>query len=97
MPVKNMTEMEKLKELVEENIELTKGLEEKMKKVYHFVIWQRIFTVLKILVIVVPIILGIIYLPPLISSALAPYRELLFDVQDTKDTLDNIDIKSLLR
>lgn len=86
MPLKLRTgeeqseEMKKdLKKLVIENLELTKELEKKVQKIYRFVVWQRILGVLKVLIILIPIILGIIYLPAILETYLGPYKELLED------------------
>ena len=74
---------EEIKKLLEKNITLTDEILKRTKKINRFVIFQQIFGVIKILLIVVPLILGIIYLPRLLNQALEPYRELL----EIKDNL----------
>ena len=66
-------------ELLKKNLELNEEMYKMIKSIKRYVITQRIFGILKLLIIVVPIILGLIYLPPLIKSAIAPYQELLGD------------------
>ena len=78
---------EEIKEILKENLKLTKETHEMVKKIRSFVVWQQIFGVIKILLIVVPIILGIIYLPTLLESALAPYKDLLGTGQEAKDNI----------
>ena len=73
---------EEIKKLLEKNIKLTDEILERTKKINRYVVFQQIFGVLKIFLIVVPIILGIIYLPKLLEQALEPYRELL-DIKDS--------------
>jgi len=73
--------LSEIKKLVQENIELTKQLEVKIQKINRYIVWQRIFFVVKILVIAVPIILSIIYLPTILQNTLAPYQELLQNSQ----------------
>lgn len=68
---------EEIKKLIKKNLELTQEIYEMVKSIKRYVIWQRIFTSLKILIILVPIILGIIYLPPIIKDAFKQYRELI--------------------
>ena len=80
---------EEIKKLLEKNLELTKDVREMVKKIRRFVIWQQIFGFIKILLIAVPIVLGIIYLPAILEKVLAPYKELL-DLQDA-----NMDLKQL--
>lgn len=48
-----------------------------MQKIYTYIWWQRIMFVVKLLLIAVPLILGILYLPPLIEQVVNPYRQLL--------------------
>ena len=39
--------------------------------------WQNVWSFLKILIIVVPIVIGIIYLPPLLKGVFQQYQSLL--------------------
>ena len=78
---------EDIKKILEENLKLSKETHEMVKKIRSFVVWQQVFGVIKILLIVVPIILGLIYLPALLQNAFAPYKELLGTGQDAKDSI----------
>lgn len=64
----SQNDFKQIKAMLKENLELTKDLKKMVKDVKKFVFWSRIFTVLKIALIAVPIILGIIYLPPLLEK-----------------------------
>lgn len=66
-----------LKKLLASNLEISKQILELNQKIYRAMIWGRIWAIAKIIIIAVPIILGIIYLPPLLGEVLAPYRDLL--------------------
>lgn len=68
---------QQLQTLLQENLKISKDLYTMMKKVNHWIAWQRFWGLLKILIIVVPIILGIVYLPPLLKQLYAPYQDLL--------------------
>ncbi len=59
---------EQVKKILEENLKLTKEIYKMTKSIKSFVLWQRIFGALKILIIVTPIILGIIFIPRLIEN-----------------------------
>lgn len=61
-------DLEQIKKILKENLALTKELKKMVGDVKKFVFWSRVFTVLKITLIVIPIILGFIYLPPLIEK-----------------------------
>lgn len=76
-----------LKELLRENLELTKEVRSMVSHINRYVAWQRIFGFLKVLIIIIPIVLGVIYLPPLLKE---PYKQLLSIVQSNIDQIDQI-------
>ena len=82
---------EEIKKLLEKNLELTEEIYKKTKYIKRHVIIQQIFGLLKILIIAVPIVLGIIYLPPLLKDVYAKYQEFL----NLDGKMDIIDIKQL--
>ena len=95
--------IQQLKELIEKNLALTEALAVSVKKINTYIRWQWAFFVLKVIVIAVPIILGIIYLPPLLKQSLAPYQELLGTVQNVnsaaqgmQSATNGLDINALL-
>lgn len=68
---------EYLKKLIEENLELTKEIHKMTKKVNRYMLWAQIFGFLKLLIIVIPIILAIMYLPPLLQGIFEQYKSIL--------------------
>ena len=68
---------EEIKKLLEKNLKLTGEIYKMAKSIKSFILWQRIFSALKILIIVVPIIIGIIYLPPLLKDLINQYQSIL--------------------
>ena len=90
-----------LEELLKKNIELSEEILKISKKVNNFVIWQKIFGFLKILIIVVPLVLGYYYLLPYFRELQGVYAELLGlseTVQDVGNVnLDPSVIKGLLK
>ncbi len=72
-----MDDLKEIKHLLEKNQQDLKVLKEEVHKVYKQLVWNRVASILKILLIVVPLILGAIYLMPLFSQLLGGYRELL--------------------
>ncbi|MDP3899751.1 MAG: hypothetical protein Q8Q23_01580 [bacterium] len=60
--------MPELRQLLKENIALTKELEEQVQKISRWITWQRVYFWVKLVVIVIPVALGIIYLPPLFAQ-----------------------------
>lgn len=68
---------EELKKLLEKNIELTEQILKLTKSIKHFITFQKFMSFVYLLIIVVPIVLSIIYLPPLLSGFFRQYQELL--------------------
>jgi len=60
------------------------------KKIEQYVIWMKVMSILKILIIVIPTILAIIYLPPFLKQTLEPYQELLNLNSQSKNILHNV-------
>jgi len=77
--------------------ELLMEIYEKVNKLHKHMMWSRVFSILKILIIIIPIILAIIYLPPMLENVFAPYKELLNTTQQGKEMLQGFDINSLLK
>lgn len=75
--------------------ELLWKIYESTEKTRKYIMWGRVLSVVKILIVVIPIVLAIIYLPPYIGKLLAPYQELMQGTQDKTDFLKDIDLKNL--
>lgn len=88
-------ESEEIKKLLKKNLELTEEIHGMVKSVKRYIIWQRVFGVLKILIILIPITLGIIYLPPIVKKAYEQYKEVLGFTNNPMDiSVENL--KSIL-
>lgn len=68
---------EELKKLLQQNLKISKELLGTTKKINKYLLMQRVWGFLKILIIIVPIALGILYLPPIIKNLVEPYQDLL--------------------
>ena len=66
-----------LKKLLEENLKVTKEIYKMSKSIKSYLAWQRIFGVVKILLIVAPIVFGLIFLPPLLKDLQEQYKPIL--------------------
>ncbi len=73
---------EELSRLVEENLKLTKDIHKMTKYVKRNVVFNQIFGFLKIVLIVIPIILGFMYLPGLYEKVMPVYIEAYKQVQN---------------
>ena len=61
--------------MIEENIEMTKKLAKDMKRVKRYMALQNLLSLFWILLVVVPLVLSIIYLPPLIAPYIEPIKQ----------------------
>ncbi|OIO46443.1 MAG: hypothetical protein AUJ28_02485 [Parcubacteria group bacterium CG1_02_37_51] len=59
---------DQIKKLLQENLEYSKEIYEINQKVKRYIFWGRIISLVQLLLVIVPIILGIIYLPSLASD-----------------------------
>jgi hypothetical protein len=66
-----------LKDLLEQSSAISQELHTITRKFSHWILWQRVWGVFKVLIIIIPIILGIIYLPSLLKDLSGPYQQLL--------------------
>jgi len=66
-----------LKQLIEKNLALTEEILKLTKSIKHFITFQKFMSFVYLLLIVVPVVLSIIYLPPLLSGVFKQYQELL--------------------
>lgn len=62
-----------LKSLLEQNLALSQEILAMSSYIKSYIRWQKIFGWVKVLVVAVPIILGIIYLPSALKSVLSSY------------------------
>ena len=68
---------EELKKLLEKNIKLSEEILLLTTKTRKYIFWQQVYGVLKILIFVVPIVIGVIYLPQLLRDLFEQYGGLL--------------------
>ncbi len=67
------------------------------KKILRHFFWMSVGSYLKILLIAVPLILALIYLPPLLDQVYTQYQDLIGTSAKVKNfDLKNIDIQKLL-
>lgn len=86
-PIHQKGNLDQIEKLIEQNLRLTEEIYKMTKKINHFILWSRIFGVIKILIIAVPVILGIIYLPPILKDAFDKYKNLIGIGQNPKEGL----------
>ena len=83
-------DLQAIKKLLEENANAIKNMEDRLQKINNYMKWQYIFAIFKIVVIVIPLVLGVIFLPPLLKNVIMPYQELLESDSGVNDLTENL-------
>ncbi len=72
-----MMTIEQIEKKLDEQEVLLQAIYKNSEKVRKYILWGRIMSTVYLVLIFAPLILAIIYLPPLIRNAIGPYQELL--------------------
>jgi uncharacterized membrane protein YukC len=64
-------------DLLKTNLVRSEEILRKISTIKKYVFWQQTWSVVRLLIILIPIIIGFIYLPPLIRDSIDSYRSLL--------------------
>jgi len=83
-----------LKELIEKNLKWSQIIYEQNRKINNKLLWSAIANWLRVLLILVPLVLAVLFLGPLFKNTFAQYSDLLGNTPAKDDTqqnsLDNI-------
>jgi len=63
-------------ELLRRNLEVSEDILKKTEYIKKYIKWQKIWGVVNILIIVIPLVLGVVYLPPLFKDYLNQFASL---------------------
>jgi hypothetical protein len=66
-----------IKALLEKNLKVAEETQAMVKKIKNYMAMQKIVSLIYFLIIVIPIVLSIIYLPPLLKDYAGQYQDLL--------------------
>ena len=77
-----------LKEMVAENLKLTKDLAASVKKIRHYIFWSQLTGWFKFILIAIPLVLAAAYLQPVIKNIMQTYNQIL-SVGDTVNSIKN--------
>ncbi len=80
---------DEVRKLLKENLEVTKEIHKIVRNIDKYIFYQKIFWLIKFLLIVIPIILGIIYLPPIFKNIIHQYQGLLNTPNNITNSLNN--------
>lgn len=65
-----------LKSLMEENLKVSKKILENTSVIRKHIFWSRVWSGVKLLLVIIPLVLAAVYLPPLISKYAGIYESL---------------------
>lgn len=91
------TNDDKMTRLLEENLKISKRILKLNKKINQWIKWQKIKFWLYFVLIIVPLILALFYLPPILNQGLKEYRELLNNFISIKQqaNLNDVNLEDL--
>lgn len=72
-------DIEKLEKLLHDNLASNAAVLKSVNDIKKYIRWQQIWSTFRFFLIAVPIVLGFIYLPPLIKDAIQYYKSLLIN------------------
>ena len=81
-----------VEELLRENLELNKEIYKLTQKSNRYILFAQIFAIIKIVLIIGPIILAIIYLPSFLKDAFGAYGEIFGGNSGADSILNNPDL-----
>lgn len=79
---------------IDKQTELLEIIAKQTRKTEKYILWGRVLSVLRLLIIIAPIILAILYLPSFIQNSLEKIREILPEIQELKGLDKTIQIIS---
>lgn len=79
-----------LEKLLQENLRYNRAIYEDTQKIRRYMFWRMILNVVWLIIILLPIIFALIYLPPAIGSIFSGYQSLLGESQGTFDLLNQL-------
>ena len=85
-----MSNDDEIKQLLKTQNELLQEIYKNSLKTKKYIFWGRVMSFIYLLLVLVPLILAVIYLPPFIENTIGPYKELLQDSGLKSVNLDDL-------
>jgi hypothetical protein len=77
---------EDLKKILDENLKVSKEILEMTKYIKNYIFWSKIWGTIKLIVIILPLIIGYIFLIPMLKDTFGKYQDILNDGQTQGQT-----------
>ncbi len=97
--LQNFSDAEEIKKLLQENKEYLEAIYESSEKTRKYILAGRIISIVYLLLILVPLIFAVVYIPPMIKPYMEQYKSLMGSVQNiqTGGQFNDLDILNQLR
>ncbi len=79
---------ENIYQKIEKQTELLEKIAESTKKTQRYILVGRILSIIKILIIITPIILAVIYLPPFVSKMIDKYQKVIPGLENIEEFIE---------
>ena len=66
------------------------------KKTHKYIVWLQVLSIIRTILIIIPIVLAIIYLPPFFKKVTEPYRQLINSAAKNQNFLEDINLNEWL-
>jgi len=76
--------MKKIENLLKQNLRLSHDIYESVEKTRKYILWLKIFNIIKIVLVLLPLVIALIFLPKLISTYLGEYTSILDQLNSVK-------------
>jgi len=85
---------EELKQIIKENKQLLDDIDKRMHRMEKKFILSSIFGFIKVLIILTPIVIGVIYLTPFLQDFIKIYEPFFKDLPTTLQNVNNANVSS---
>lgn len=81
-------EKEELKRLLEDNLKYNRAIYADTQKIRSYMFWRMVMGVIWLIVIITPLVVALIWLPPIVKQLISGYQNLLGQGQGLFDLID---------
>ncbi|MBU1038915.1 hypothetical protein KKC17_01620 [Patescibacteria group bacterium] len=81
-----------LKELLEDNLRYAKDIYRDTERIKRYIFWGQVFSFIKILIVVIPLVWGFLYIQPYLKGAFDTYGSLFNLTANSGQTTDEANV-----
>jgi hypothetical protein len=88
---------EEILKLLKKNLEFSREIHQDLQKMKRYIMWQRIFGVIKVLVIAIPLIIAIVFAVPYLGETMQQYRAVMTTLNELNQGPSSSFIENFLK